>query len=140
MTAMNIRSNALLLGFVVFGSSCDSHSHSTARQKLSDEAGKPKFAYAEIYYRLIKDTNTTVEAVFASLRQGNSVTNIICPIHQNEYVFNQDGSKWRGRERFTDEIAVFCPQPHHDHYLAIRFDGSYRTPKEKPNVTGSNYP
>jgi hypothetical protein len=137
---MNIRRNALLLGLVVLASSCDSHLHSTTRQKLSEEAGKPKFAYAEVYYRLIKDTNATVEVALASLRQGTNVTAITCPIHQNEYVFSHDTSKWRNRDRVADEIAVFCSQPHYGHYLAIRFDGSYRTPKEKPNVTGSKYP
>jgi hypothetical protein len=124
----------LLLTLTVATSSCDSHSHSTARQKVSDEKGHSRLAYGEIYYRLLKDTNATVASALKDTTERGAVTNIICPIHQMRYAFSMETEKWRDRDRYSKEIAVFCPQPHHGFYLAITFNGSHRTPKQKPNV------
>ena len=127
----------LLLTLIVATPSCDSHSHSTVRQKLSDEAGHPLLAYGEVYYRLLNDTNATVASALKDTAEHGAATNIICPIHRTQYAFNMDTAKWRDRDHYSSEVAVYCPQPHHGFYLGIRFRGRSTTLKEKPDVSMS---
>jgi hypothetical protein len=126
---------ATSLALVILFSSCKPHSHSTARQKLSDEAGHPYLAYGEVYYRLLKDTNATVSTALRQITGDSvAVTNITCPIHLTQYVFNMETAKWRDREHYAKEVALFCPEVHHGFYLGKRLYGGYVVTKEKPKL------
>jgi hypothetical protein len=116
-----------------FMASCDrGHRHDTRQQRLSDEAGKVLDVLGEIYSRLYVSTNATLTNILSDISNQKGAAFFQCPMHQVDYVINPDNFRWRNKTQFSNQIAVFCPEPHHDRFLVARFNGSATPAKTKP--------
>ncbi len=109
------------LGALLVG--CDQRP--TRRQILSDQAQDIAKAFGEVYSRLQVSTNLDVTVVLHQIdvEEGSAFLN--CPIHHVRYQIDLDTYKWRNRDLFSTDIAMFCPIPHEGMYLNARFNFSF---------------
>jgi len=84
-------------------------------------------------------TNFTVTQAIAEIRSSPQSKFLECPATGRPYEISAANEKWVNKEKFTDQLAIWCRESHAERkYNAMRFGGGLipLTEKQLPPTNG----
>ena len=119
----------LLLVVLILALPVDPH----RRDRIGAEQSHLLGIYGDIWnHRAASDFQLSVSQVVEQLKLEKGESYLQCPVHKVRYVIHPDSNHWTTNNR-TEEVAIYCPEPHYGRLITAQFNGAVGRIRRPPD-------